>query len=296
MKRTAIPFRQAPESAVDHSGWTIADASGEQPLPLDVPHWDYQTTLNLLSAVSVKRTDVLQHCQLGPASALAVAVIGRSDHTGARGLLSCIAVPPQDTYDIAVEIELPGHSLGGRLDLETMLILQEADTPGPLGPRRPGSILWRTRHRAHLEGTASRFPTDTSDFTRTRPTLAHAAWHLHVDATYPDVAFMAAVRLTLNTGSPLIERMLSGPGDAEARRTLAVLRWDVTRQLVMHALRLEEVDDAPADHEDSTLAGVLRSLLAVIWPHDPPSALRERLARNPELLEIAIQHHVRLTD
>lgn len=293
MRATVPPYLQPSADTVDLAGWRIVDQSGDLPMPADIPHWDYQTTLALATAVSIGRDSVLEQCQLAPDTDLAVVVTARSDHTNAHGAVANIAVPQQARYDLAIEVQLPGHTLGGRLELTTYLVVTRPRPLGPLAPHRPGSILWRGRHRSHLEGSASRFPTDASDFRLTRPAEAHAGWHLHLDTADPGASFMSAARVTLNTAVPAIGRLLSGGQAAETKLLLRTLRWDVTRQLVLHALAWDDIEDGPADHESTTVAGVLRSLLAQIWPLDQPSTVRQRLRLNPELLELQIQHHAR---
>jgi hypothetical protein len=294
MRATVAPYLQPPVGTVNHSGWRVVDAAGDIPLASDVPHWDYQCVLPLAAAISIERETALQHCQLDVDSELAVIVTARSDHTSAHGAIANVVVPRQARYDLAVEARLPGHSLGGRLELMTALVVTHPRPLGPLAPRRPRSILWRDRQRSNLEGSASRFPTDAADFRETRPSEARSSWHLHVDITDPDASFMSAARLTLNTASEAIRRLLAGHPAPDTPLLLRTLRWDVTRQLVMYALSWEEVDDSPADHDSTTVAGVLRSLLAQIWPLDAPSAIRERWRQNPELLELQIQHHAYL--
>jgi hypothetical protein len=104
---------------------------------------------------------------------------------------------------------------------------------------------------------------------------------------------MAAARLTLNTALPEIRELADGTSKS-SEPLLRIIRWDVTRQLVMHALAWDEVSDAPADHESTTVSGVLRSLLARVWPLENPSALRLRSRLNPDLIEMQLQHHARI--
>ena len=291
MRTTAVPYLQPAAESVVHSGWYVVDLAGTTPLPLEMPHWDYQTKLVVSGAISVERSSILAQCELDDASELAVVVTCRSDHTGARGLISRVPVPRQERYDLALNFDLPGHSLGGRLDIDTLLVATLPIAINQMAPHRPASILWRTRHRSHLEGSGARFPTDSADFRETRPSEARAGWHLHVDLGDPQTSFMTAVRLTLNTANPAIERMLEGATGSDVELLVRAIRWDVTRQLVAHALSCDDVEDGPADFESSQAAMVLRSLLAQIWPLDEPSALRQRLVDNPELIELQIQHH-----
>jgi hypothetical protein len=273
----------------------VATGDGtEVPLGAEVAHWDFQTTLNLHSAVAIDRKAALQDSDLGTETELAIIVLARSDHTNAHGAVARVLVPPQPRYDLAIELQLPGHVLGGRLDLTTQLVAMRPRPLSPLAARRPGSILWHSRHRCHLEGSAARFPTDASDFRVTRPSNARAGWHLHVDTTDPQASFMSTTRLTLNTASEGIRRVLAGDSKADVDVLMSALRWDVTRHLVLRAIACDDIEDGPADHDSTTVVGVLRSLLAQIWPLDMPSTLRERWRSDPDLLELQLQNHARL--
>ena len=294
MSTVIAPFATATDNLVEHSGWVVQDTAGGSPLPVDLLHWDYQTTLTLNATISVERDALLGHCELGPDTTLAVLVEARSDRTNAHGAVARIEVPAQSRYDLAIDIKLPGHTLGGRLDLVTYLVAVHPQPLNPLGARRPGSVLWRVAQRTHLEGTGARFPTDAADFRQTRPQQSRAGWLLHIDETDPDASFMSSVRLTLNTGHARVRKLLEGNSEPDVRLLLRTMRWDVTRQLVQRALRWDEIDDGPADHDSTTLSGVLRSLLARIWPLEAPSVLRKQWSDSPELLEAQIQHHVEL--
>lgn len=293
MKTKVAPFKTSPDSAVRHAGWHLVTNEGEEPLGEDVRAWDYQTTLTVSAAVSIEREELLRRCELHDASDLRVIVLAKSDHTNARGVVASVEVPHQARYDLAVTAVLPGHSLGGRLDLVTQLVALSPVGETPLSAQRRGSILWQTRHRTHLEGAGSRFPTDAADFAVVRPQLKNAAWFLQVDTTDPELSFMSAVRLTLNSGLGEVQRLLAGSGDADVKLLMRTIRWDVTRQLIDAALDWDAIEDSPADFDATTVSGVLRSLLAQVWPHESPSLLRHRRSDDRQLFETEIQHFAR---
>lgn len=294
MRTTVPPFLVAPETAVNHAGWTMHGGSGEAPLPAEVEHWDYQTVVRLTAAVSVSRSAILDACELDPTSVISVVVMARSDHTNAQHCAARIELAEQPSYDLAVAVDLPGQELGGRLTLDTLLVASRPQPRSPLSPRRPGSILWRTRHHTYLEGTSARFPTDTADFNEARKHSARAGWLLHVDTTDLDAGFMSAVRLTLNTGRYVIRDLLAGITSPETDLLRRVVRWDVTRQLALVALGSEDVVVLPHDPEARTLGGVLRHVLATVWPDEDPLVVQKRWRATPELVELHLQHHARI--
>ena len=114
--------------------------------------------------------------------------MARSSHTNAELLAARLDVPLSDTFDLAVELCLEGHELGGRLTLETLLVATSPKPLGPLAPQHPGSILWRRTHWSDLEGAGAQFPTDTIDFSSTGRTLVRdgscvSSWRIQVRAS-----------------------------------------------------------------------------------------------------------------
>lgn len=293
MKLPIVPFRTPPDNAVSHGGWLLKSTEGDVALPKEVPHWDYQTALELAAPVSVDRRSVTETCRLDFDSGLAVLVMARSNHTNAECLAARLDLPMNDTFDLAVDIVLEGAELGGRLTLETMLVVTDPRPLDRLAPQHPGSILWRTSHWTDLEGVGTQFPTDTLDF-KAVGLDAEAGWQLRIDLTDPEARFMSAVRLTLNSGHPAIERLLNGGRDDGTEMLLRALNWDVTRQMVQAALMSDDVAALDFDPETTSVAGVLRNLVGRIWPLESVATLRHWHKNDPARIEVHLQHHARL--
>jgi len=198
-----------------------------------------------------------------------------------------------ERFDLAIEFALEGSELGGRLTLETLLVVSDPKPLSNLAPSQPGSILWRTSSWTDLEGIGTQFPTDTLDF-KAAGLDADAGWQLKIDLSDPDARFMSAVRLTLNSGHPAIERLLSGAKDEGTDQLLRTLNWDVTRQMVEAAVRSEDVAWIDVDLEGTSVAVVLRNLLGRIWPLEAPGTLLQWLNDDPARIESHLQHYSRL--
>ncbi|WP_243058319.1 hypothetical protein [Nocardioides sp. SR21] len=293
MRRPIVPFLTPPEAAVSHGGWLLRSGEEDIPLPTEVPHWDYQTTLQLAAPVSVDRRTVTEVCHLDRESGLAVLVMVKSSHTNAEILAARLELPMADTYDLAVELQLDGPELGGRLTLTTLLVVTEPKPLDRLAPQHPGSIIWRTSHWTDLEGVGTQFPTDTVDFAAAGMD-PDAGWQFRIDLADPDARFMAAARLTLNSGHPAIVRLLAGAKDAGTEQLLRTLNWDITRQMVFAGLDSDDVVGLEIDHDATSVAAVLRNLLGRIWPTVSTATLREWRRSDPSRIEIHLQHNVKL--
>lgn len=290
MRVPVVPFLTPPESAISHGGWLLTTVNGDIELPAEMSHWDYQTVLELSAPVAIDRRTVTEACQLSWESGLAVLVMARSSHTNTEIVASRLEVPLSDNFDLAIEISLEGRELGGRLTLETLLVTTNPNPTGSLAPRHAGSILWRKSHWTDLEGIGAQFPTDTVDFAQTgRDT--RAGWELRIELGDPDASFMSAARLTLNSGHPAIAKLLRGEKDEGTYQLLRTLNWDITRQMVRLALKSEEVTILEVDPEALSVAGILRNLLASIWPLQSVITLRHWFEHDPSRIEVHLQHH-----
>ena len=294
MRQSFPPFLTPAEDAVIHGGWRLDTPQGDLPLPNEMQHWDYQTTLKLSASVQILRSSILETCDLAEATSLVLLVTAQSDHTRTERTVACLDIPREPTFDLAVRIQLPGTELGGRLTLNTSLVAADPKPTSDLAPSDRASILWKVRHQTHLQGISAQFPTDASDFSVTHPLNKHAAWHLLIDTTDPDARFMSAARLTLNTRFPEIQNLLSGGNDDATKLLERTLRWDVTRQLVLSGLRLDEARQVEFNPDATTVAGVLRNAIAAVWPAMTTDQVHSRLINEPTRIELDLQHHCRI--
>jgi hypothetical protein len=290
MRVPIVPFLTPPDTAISHGGWFLATADGDVVLPNEMPHWDYQTILKLAAPVSVDRRAVTEACQLDWDSGLAVLIMARSSHTNAEVVAARLDVPLSENFDLAVEFSLSGYELGGRLTLETLLVSTAPKPLSLLAPQHRGSVLWRRTHWTDLEGVGAQFPTDTLDFTQTGRD-ARAGWEFRIDLSDPEARFLSTARLTLNSGHPAVSRLLRGQKDEGTDQLLRTLHWDITRQMVALALQNDEVAVLDVDPDATSVAGVLRNLVATIWPLESVVTLRQWAENEPSRIEVHLQHH-----
>lgn len=290
MKIPIPPFIVPPLDVASHTGWALITSAGTQDLPVDLEHWDYQAVLEVVGGVSVNRRRLLDESQLAQSSGLELIMAIKSHHTSVQRTLVRQRVPAQDVYSLQIKASIAGHDLGGKLDITTYIVASDPVPTSALGATAPGSILWSAVHVCHLEGIGSQFPTDSEDFSITRPSHANAAWFLEIDDSDLQAVFMSSVRLVVNSGNPAMKRMLNGESTGETSTLRKYLDFDISRQLVNFALQNDEVIDMESDIHDVSLGGVLRNTLSRFWPNTAPDALRLQLKSNPGRIEFDIQH------
>jgi hypothetical protein len=245
--------------------------AGSVGLPEEIGQWDYQRELTFACSVMVDRVALATECELEIDSELTLVVMASSSGTKIERKIAEVQLPMLSPYEVTLEASLAGVELGGRLVLTTLVVARSPRPTGAFAASLPGSILWREVHATHLEGVGPQFPTDSEPFDVTRPDIAQAGWVLSVDSSDLDALFTSCVRLTLNDSRPIVQQLLA-------------------------ALRLDEVVEAGIDPDATTLLGVLRNLLASLWPTTSIASLRLQMEESPERIEAKIQHARRLTE
>jgi hypothetical protein len=292
MKFDVAPFLQPHPAAIRHFGWELQSSAGLIPLPLEMDHWDYQTQLALTAKISLDLRKVTDDCGLDASSRFSLIAVAKSSKTPVETKVADVPVPAgQEICDVTLTAIVPGGTSGGRLSLETLLVVADAKPVTPLAPVRAGSILWRDVQHSHLQGIGTQFPTDAEDFGLTRSEVAKAGWKLSIDTSEPDALFLTSVRLTLNTRHAAVMKLLSGSKDAETRQLQRMIDFDVTRQLVNAALDAEEILSLDVDWEAVSVGGILRNLLQQLWPTgEDPQTLRSWYVNDRTRIETHLQH------
>jgi hypothetical protein len=294
MRVPVSPFATAVPEAVDFSGWRLATDDGLADLPSALEKWGYQTVLVFHADLTIDRRSVLESCGLGEDTELAVVVRARSDGTGISRAVYRLTVPLATRSSTTAEFDLVGREIAGRLTLETLLLATDPRPVTPVAASIPGSVLWSHRQKTDLQGSGSQFPTDAIDFSVWGRRNPDAAWELQVDLSEPEALFMSSVRLTLNTARPDVVRLLEGDRGEKSQVLRRVLHWDVTRQLVDHALGSDEVCGLEFDGEARTVTGVLRNLLSIVWPDASIATIQGWRTNDPSRIETHLQQHCRL--
>ncbi|MCQ1954117.1 hypothetical protein [Arthrobacter sp. zg-Y238] len=290
MKISVSPFYTPDPNSVVHSGWFFSRNGSGEALPEEMDSWDYQTVLSLQAEVTIDRPLILAQCRMGEGSQFRVVVKAKSDSTKADILLLDAAAPADANVSVPLQLDVPGTELGGRLTLTTFILVDASVPLDPLAPHQRGSILWKHSVHVYLQGIGAQFPTDAEDFRRTRPDTPDALWQLDADLSDPEASFASAVRLSMNTSQPAIRRLLQGLHTPENKQLQHLLDIDVTRQMAVLAVQSDTVLDRDPDHEDPSVAAVLRCLLQQLWPQiSDPHILRKLWDSEPSKFEAHVQ-------
>src|ERR1700722_8184905 len=74
MTRTIWPYIR-PRSGIETGAWQIRVPDGVEPLPAELPHWDYNTDLHLTRSVTLDVDTILPQCGLADDARLGVAAV-----------------------------------------------------------------------------------------------------------------------------------------------------------------------------------------------------------------------------
>lgn len=286
----AYPYRRPPGDVVTVGPWLRVDTESLDELPHELPEWDYGTVLHLRRPVRVDGLRARDACGLTPDSAVTLTVVWAAANSSLRGRAWQASVPAADGVDLEIDFELPGDELGGRLDLETGLVLRAA-APGSsaAAPSRPGSVLWREVHSVMLQGDAVLFPLAIVDFEQVRYPSG-AAWHLELSDDLDSQA-LGSILLLANERRPAVTSALrnaADPSDTD-RMVLSTVRSEIIRSLVERAVVDDDFDPA-TDYGAGTVGALLASVLRAAFPDRDLDALRRERRHEPILFTTRLQN------
>lgn len=287
MAHRVLPYRIPSADVVSAGDWLLEIDGEELALPEAYPHWDYQTTLRLRREFRVDRSRAIAESRLAPDTDLALAAVWTSSGSKLKGTVMRTIVP--DSGSIEVRAELPGSNLGGVLLLDTVLVLarRRHGDDRPIAARRGGSVLWSDRAQIRLQGDAPQFPIAIVDFAKTNYPEG-AAWHLEIGKL--DAATMGSLLLLVNERHPVITEALQRAGNPrpQDKMALAMLRADVARTMVDHALHHPEFDDE-STYPDETIGATLQELFGRLFPGRSVTDVRLRAEQSPNMFASELQ-------
>lgn len=265
--------------------WSIGLADGSEASDGRLPNWDYFTDVLITRTVEVNLPALLVQTGLSGDAEVSAVLLWHSTGTNLRGGFQ----PVRLTGGIADVVgRLVGAELGGRLNLELRIMLsRRGSADHALAPRRIGNVVWSDNYQVDLEGFGARFPVLPVDFAKTGVAGGRrGAWLLAVSGEDLTASALGNMCLYLNSEHPKIALVLAAPDATSAQQYVAMIRYDVARQLLQYALQHQDFN-LENDYDLDSVGHVLQQIVAQ-FPH-PIDELRARLAEEPGDLEAEFQ-------
>lgn len=249
------PHRTAPPESVTWGGWWTERRGPREPLPRLLVGWDYASRECLGVTVSIDRDRFLDGTGLRRIDQLEVVVLVDCKDAQERFVSRVPLREGADEIDLVVEVP-PGRAAGTLRLVGHVLLAQDLPRTGGRVAHAKGSILSSsTPVTVALEGEASRFPTEPSNFSELG--LPRAPWTVITNYLSLSDSFMGTVRFLVNLEHP-VGRMALDPTDVH--KVAPLMRAETMRLLLSTAA--DSMDDLESDPglEDDSVGAVLESM------------------------------------
>lgn len=293
-RAVSLGYLTLPAEVFGEPRWSVTPA-GQEPLsnPVAVAAWQYTTDLLVERLITCDSRVLREQAGLASSDELRAVVTWTSTSTGLQGSSGVVSLK-NGVNEVSVTI--PGVETGGSLKLRTVIAAGvKADAQRQdLAASRSGAVLYTDDWIVHLEGDASRFPTEALSFSATGLGDPGTAWRLIVDTSDLDASALAAIRLIVNTDTEAHHRLTNLADTEQAEITRRFMSYDVARQLVLAGLAQEELTSI--EYEPGSVGSVLRSRLKGYFgaEGDAVEPLRARWLLAPADIDAELQRHFNL--
>ncbi|MFC8921995.1 hypothetical protein [Cellulosimicrobium sp. NPDC057127] len=294
MSKIAYPYLRPSPSSVVSSQWSLVLGDGLVELPGSLDDWDYNLDVQLRRTIQIDVTTVRAECRLPEGAPLDLCVVWRSSGSGLFGRAAARRLAPSGTVDMNLNVTIPGASVGGVVDVDTVLVLAKAcGRTDPLAPWRAGSMLWEHRSSIRLQGTASQFPISVVDFSSTSLPEG-AGWHLQISGSLESAA-MGSLLLLVNARHKPVAEAFGNAGKPRLadRLILSAVYADVARAMIEHALECDDFDD-DIYYDDETLGAMLLDVFRRVFGVRTVKDVRLRAKDSPSLVATEVQAAVNI--
>lgn len=288
---TALPYRRLRDTSLKATEWAIdPDTERERELPMNLPDWDYQMDLSIRRRLAFDRNEVARETGLAVDVPLAVSVRWSAMPSLLRGSAAWVPLA-RGQADVNVTVTIPGERLGGRVEIETLVVLASALEPRPGTAHRLGSSLWKDSCEVWLQGDAPLFPVAVIPFSRSGHP-EESAWFVELGHDLHAPA-MGATQLLLNQEHRAVMAALQhqgNPRDVDSA-VLSVLRTDVVRGMLEHALNDDSFGMGESYAKD-TLGAILQGLVRTYLPtytYDGLAEIRRMRQTDPPMFAAVVQ-------
>jgi hypothetical protein len=256
-------YRTLAKSQVHLSDWRLlVDGEGTSGLPDRLLSWTMFSSMAITVDVNIDLADALSTLDLHPTAQLGAVLRWRADSTYLSGAADVQRV---DDGLTALQLELDGFDLGGRLTLGVDIVVLEPGLPteSTTAPRVRGAIVWHDAHTLMLEGNDPQMPMVMVPFSSRFTFAPNAVWHVEFTQSDLDSPASAAFVVWLNSEDEAI-RALAEHDASERAHVLTLIGIGVYQRIIEHALQEFEVADLEMRREPGTFGELARNLILLV--------------------------------
>lgn len=261
-KPPRAPYITPSSDVVASSPWRTQSAFGGEELPDFLPSWSQGSDLTIERELEIDRERLAAIANLPSDVDLAICVVWFSE---AARIRRCVMREPIRTNRNTIAVNLPGDELGGRVIIETLIVLNR-----PLKDVEPwiahevGSVLLRDRVAVTLEGDGASFPIAIVDFAASIYPR-NSSWFLETSSD-PSNRFSATFQVLVNErDKKLVKAIESSNKTKEQSVLLDELMNGVMAQVIEFAylLRAKGILEE-GGYEEGTVGDVLSTMLSQV--------------------------------
>lgn len=293
-----FPYHTVISECIKVEPWKVLHGEDFKILPSILTGWDCNSSLKAYRALKLDLGNIWNDCELAQNDSLKISVAWFSSGTSLRGVdftTENISYS-QGESSCQLQIDLSGQNLASDVVIRTQLVLaKNGESTSNLAPKIPGSILWQDEHRVLVEGRAARFPIEIIDFDVTTWTPSEGAWFLDWSKDNLYQSLLGGLRLYINAKhGKVIKAIKAEHPDAEDKAIFSTIYHDVGRTLITGALQNSEFVEDPSAFTDGSIGAAIRRLMKIVFPHDTPEGLRQRMTERSIDFECSLQAGLRL--
>ena len=246
-----------------------------------LPGWDYGVLLSFKREMILDSNAIMTACGLGERTVVLLSALwgsGGDYEIRERSAGARIELIPDQNPQVQLAFTVPGHSLAGRLNLATYLVLEKSgNDPCPGAASTTGSILWNDEATLELEGSGNRVSIVIEDFKdRYGEYELNASWTIGYSSDWLSMQQSAGLQIAFNSRH---ERVLAAvrrqhPG-TEDKLIRSSIRMDIGRQVLIRALSDEIGFKDDIGFEPGTVGASLKILIGVVFKHMTIDQIRD---------------------
>lgn len=267
--------------AISCGDWVRIDNASGEPEPVlesGIPHWSYDSVLELKRHVSIDIPQTLGQLALDDFDAqFLFTVVCQTSELAERSVCYREVMTGSGLKDLDISLSLDSRSLSDSITLISSLSLAvDLDGCPAWSPGAVGERLWEDKVKFDIEGSGSRFPMRAADFASSY-LPADADWYLDWQPNLMHYSFNSAVSLLVNeNNSEFIERLEQGDSVL-----VPALMGDIICEIVVSLLGDDDFLAEDAEFPDGSLGYVAKSWVEAAIPNQSLSLIRDSYLHNP---------------